>query len=370
MASRRKKTEEGGVSLDSLMDALTNVVAVLILILILLQVDVSNTVEKLLGELQPATPEQIEAALQKQQALQNEITRQQDLLKAPAPSPQLIQQVEQDLALLEKSIEESKSKLMDLTKLRELAAKTQAEADAEKIKTDTILNEIARLESLLDQTPKPTPPPSTVVRIPNSRPIPEDANIYYCYIHGDQVHLVDTMDLKERVMALFERNKREFIRERINEHRKPDRIIYDQQKIVDFFAKQKLNVRKQTHTVPYNKPWTRLNAHLSFDPKNGDASLADMKKPKGRFHNICNLLSSYPRRVLIFKVHPNGFATYLKAREIADSYRIPCGWEIDGSTAVNLPLDFEVNRLEEPPPPNPNAPPPKPAPPGPKRQLD
>ena len=50
MASRRKKTEEGGVNLDSLMDALTNVVAVLILILILLQVDVSNTVEKLLGD--------------------------------------------------------------------------------------------------------------------------------------------------------------------------------------------------------------------------------------------------------------------------------------------------------------------------------
>jgi|688.fasta_scaffold37537_4 hypothetical protein len=368
MASRRKKNEEGGVNLDSLMDALTNVVAVLILILILLQVDVSNTVEKLLGELKPATPEQIEAAQQKQQQLQKEITKQQDLLKAPAPTPQLIQQVEQDLSLLEKSLEDNKSKLLDLNKLRELAAKTKTEADAEKTKTDTILNEIARLEALLDQTPKPTPPPSTVVRIPNSRPIPEDANLYYCYIHGDQAHLVDTIDLKDRVMDLFERNKRNFVRERIKVSRKPDRIIYDQQKIVDFFATQKLSIRKQTHTVPFNKPWTRLNAHITFDPKIGDASLADMNLPKGRFHNICNLVSSYQRRVLIFKVHPNGFATYLKAREIADSYRIPCGWEIDANTAINIPLDFEVNRLEEPPPPNPN--PPAPPPPGPKRQLD
>lgn len=373
MASRRKKPEEGGVSLDSLMDALTNVVAVLILILILLQVDVSNTVGKLLGELKPATPEQLETARQTHADLLSQIARQQATLAAPAPDPEALLQAERDLALLEKSDQENQQRLLELNRLRQLAEKTRADADAEKRKTDTLVLEIARLEALLDQTPKPAPPPSTIVRIPNSRPIPEDANLYYCYIHGDQAHFVDTIDLKTRVMDLFDRNKRDFVHERVKVARKPDRIIYDQQKVVDFFAQQDLNIRKQTHTVPFNKPWTRLNARIEFDPKNGDASLEDMNRPKGRFHNICNLLSSYPRRVLIFKVHPNGFATYLKAREIADSYRIPSGWEIDGNTAVNIPLDFEVNRLEQPPPPDPDAPKPPPAPPAPpapKRQLD
>jgi hypothetical protein len=54
--------------------------------------------------------------------------------------------------------------------------------------------------------------------------------------------------------------------------------------------------------------------------------------------------------VLIFKVNPNGFATYLKAREIADSMNIPCGWEIDGNAYYQERLDFAVNNLEAPPP--------------------
>jgi hypothetical protein len=69
--------------------------------------------------------------------------------------------------------------------------------------------------------------------------------------------------------------------------------------------------------------------------------------------------------VLLFQVNPDGFATYLKAREIADRYRIPCGWEINGNTAVSSPLEFEVNRLEDPPPGKPPT-----GPPPPKRQLD
>jgi hypothetical protein len=58
--ARRTGNNEPGVNMDSLMDALTNVVAVLILILILLQVDVGQAVDKLLGDLKPASPEQIE----------------------------------------------------------------------------------------------------------------------------------------------------------------------------------------------------------------------------------------------------------------------------------------------------------------------
>jgi hypothetical protein len=100
----------------------------------------------------------------------------------------------------------------------------------------------------------------------------------------------------------------------------------------------------------------------------GDASLADMQDPKGKFQALVNKLSSLPKVVLLFQVNPDGFATYLKAREIVDRYRIPCGWEINGNTYTQSPLDFEVNRLEEPPKPPPAPPGDKPPPP--KRQLD
>lgn len=93
----------------------------------------------------------------------------------------------------------------------------------------------------------------------------------------------------------------------------------------------------------------------------------DMQVVDGRFHRICNLVSSYPNRVLIFRIDAAGFGTYLKAREIADSYRIPCGWEMDSNPYHSEKLPFEVNRLDPLPPADPNAPP---QPPKPSRQLD
>lgn len=74
-----------------------------------------------------------------------------------------------------------------------------------------------------------------------------------------------------------------------------------------------------------------------------------MEQPKGRFHKVCEFVKQTQFSVIIFKVNPNGFATYLKAREIADSMNIPCGWEIEWNNAHQAMLPFGVNRLEEPP---------------------
>ena len=168
-------------------------------------------------------------------------------------------------------------------------------------------------------------------------------------------------------MEAFDREARNLIRERVKVKGARDRVIYDQEKTVAFFASKNWNVRNQTITVPFNRPWTRLNFRIEFDPAKGDASLDDMNQPDGRFHRMMKLVRSYRNGVLMFRVRPDGFETYLKAREIADEMRMPCGWEIDGNNAYAEPLEFEVNRLEEPP----AAPPPKEKPvPRPKRVLD
>lgn len=367
MARRNRSTDAEGLNLDSLMDALTNVVAVLILILILLQVDVGQTVDRILGNLKPATEKEIATATDDLAKARRDLDRQRKALDAPPPAPEQIAKVRADLSLLDKDASAKQAKLLEHGKLVALYNKTKAEADAELAKTNKLLEEIRKLTALLDQTPVPKAPSATVVRIPDSRDIPEDANIYYCVIRDDTAHLVDLVTAKAEVMRDFERRQREFFRELIKVKGKTDRRIYDQEKVVKYFATRNLNVRNQRVTVPYNRPWTRLNVRIDIDPKKGDATKADIETPKGRFHAICNKVASYPKRVLIFKVHPNSFAAYLKAREIADQYRIPCGWEIDANTAFSLPLDFEVNRLEEPPKPQPGAQPPKPAP---KRKLD
>ncbi|MES2981731.1 MAG: hypothetical protein V4727_05395 [Verrucomicrobiota bacterium] len=364
--ARRKSNDEQGVSMDSLMDALTNVVAVLIVILILLQVDVGQTVERMLNELEPATPEQIELALQEKQKVMEQISKQQELLKAPEPTPQEIGAIQADLSILEASLKNNEMSLMEISALRKKVEEQKTIESAEKTKTDAILAEIARIKAQIDQTPIPKAPEATVVRIPNSRDIPESAQIFYCFIQQDQALLVDAIEGKELIMAEMKRHERTLIHSVKKVPKKPDVTTYDQEKVVSHFKQRDLKIRNLNLTVPYNKPRTYLHMRITFDPKKGDASLADMEQPKGRFHKVCEFVRNTPRSVIIFKVHPNGFATYLKAREIADDMNIPCGWEIDTNNAYQERLDFRVNNLEEPPP---QTTPAKPNP-TPKRKLD
>lgn len=348
--ARRKSNDEQGVSMDSLMDALTNVVAVLIVILILLQVDVGQTVERMLNELEPATPEQIELAQQEKQKIADQISKQQELLKAPEPTPQEIGAIQADLSILEISLKNQEQSLMEISALRKKLDEQKKIESAEKQKTDTILAEIARIKAQIDQTPIPKAPEATVVKIPNSRDIPESAQIFYCFIHEDQATLVDAIEGEKLIMAELKRHERTLVHSVKKIPKKPDLVIYDQEKVVSHFKQRDLKIRNLSVTVPYNKPRNYLHMRITFDPKKGDASLADMEQPKGRFHKVCEFVRNTPRSVIIFKVHPNGFATYLKAREIADDMNIPCGWEIDGNSAYQEMLPFRVNNLEEPPP--------------------
>ena len=70
--ARRRNSGGDGVSLDSLMDALTNVVAVLILVLLLVSADVKQKVEQFFDDIEPATPEQIEESKKKIEELEKE----------------------------------------------------------------------------------------------------------------------------------------------------------------------------------------------------------------------------------------------------------------------------------------------------------
>ena len=351
--ARRKPTDEQGVSMDSLMDALTNVVAVLIVILLLLQTNVKQTVEKFLGDLTPATPEQIETAKEQKAELSAQLQRQQELFKRPKPTEQEISAARADLSLLEKSIEKNKAALLELSELRKRVDAERKIEEAEQKKTEPILAEIARLKALLDQTPVPKAPEPTVVKLPNSREIPESAVVFHIHTFKDQIHLIDIEQARRMIMEEFDFHERSLFRELKRIPGKPDVRVYDQEKVVRHFAGKNLKVRKQGISVPYNKPWTRLNFRVTFDPNEGDATLADLEVPRGRFHNICDYIKRTPRAVVIFKVHPNSFATYLKAREIADQMLIPSGWEIDGNAFYQGRLEFLVNNLEQPPPPSP-----------------
>ena len=352
MARKSNSGSGDGINLDSLMDALTNVVAVLILVLILVQADVSRKVAKFIEDLQPATPEQVEQS----KKLLEEIVRKKESidgkLKKDAPTPEQIEEEKRRIALLEESIETNDKLLADLNELKILEAKVRKERDTENEAAVLIQEEIAKLEAQLDQTPVLTPPPPAEVTIPNSRPIPPKAVVYHALAIRDRIHMIDP----NTPLALFEdefkKHKRDWLVERIKQQG-TDRSIYDQTKIAEHFKNFDFkNTQGQKVDLAANPFWIRLQIVITPDLEKGGTPIDELEKRGSEFSKTAASLMSNSRAVVLFHVNPDSFNAYLKGRGLLDKAKIPAGWEVwSGNSWRETIPDLEVKRLQEPPPP-------------------
>jgi len=332
------------------MDALTNVVAVLILVLILVQADVSQKVVEFLEGLKPATPEQVVVSSKKVVDLEKERKRLDQMLSRKAPSPEEVEAEKRQLALLEKSREERKDLLVNLQELQKLAKESRFERDAEAKKTATIQDEIAKLEALLDETPVLKVDP-TVVGIPASRRVPQSAEVYHAIVIHDRVHFIDPFTPIELFEDEFRKAKRNFPNKRIK-RQGADRYIYESGPIVTHFEGFNFrNSRNQHVKIVAYATSTRLHLIVSPDRKNGGSSLDELKKPKSVFARVLDKLRLNSRAVLIFHVHPNSFNAYLQARRLTDKARVAAGWEVRGMNSYSVVIpEIEIKRQKEPAP--------------------
>ncbi len=367
--AKRRHGQEAELPFVALMDTMTNVVGVLTIVLVMVGISIAHAVKKILTANPPATAAQVATAQTSVNQLKAELAAAAQV--AALPTLPDSGDIAARLVQLEAQVQEKNLKLFDLPVLNQELATKSAELSLQQTELSALITERDRLRVLLAAPPQPMPPHAKIIRIPSSRDIPKDANVYHCFVRKDQVYLVDPISAKEMLMHEFDHEKNSLIKHRIKVPKAKDRIIYDQQKVLNLFAAKPLAIRGQKITVPPNTYGNQLVFNIELPPS-GDASLADMENPKGRFQALAYILRSYPKIVLWFQVNPDGFATYLKARDIADRNHIPCGWDINGNNSLTTLLDFEVNPLAPPPPapPPPPGPPPVPGPPPPKPQLD
>lgn len=369
MARRRNSNDGGGINLDSLMDALTNVVAVLILVLVLVQMDVTKTVVQFFENLEPATPEQVEQVRKEVEEVEGKLKKQEALLTQDPPTPEEIEEEKRQLALLEKDAKINKELLADLEQVKALERKLRVERDIEQAETTRLQKEIAKLEAQLDATPILVSVP-TEVSIPNSRPVPNNADMYYALVFADRVHLIDPFTPLDLFESEFRKHKKDWELERIRRQGR-DRYIYDQTKIVEHFKDFDFkNSRGQSVTISPNIYGTRLFIEIKPNKEEGGTSLEELKGTNTKFERAMITLARNRQAVIMFYVNPASFNSYLLARPVADKQRVPAGWEVRGGESYRLMIpELEVRRLKEPPPPDPNKKPKK-QPPGIKPTLD
>lgn len=394
MATRRKRVDDDGSSLDSLMDALTNVVAVLIFVLLLVNCDVSQKVVKMMEDLVPVTEEEMSKLKEMLKNLELDKKKLEDLKNQKPPSQDEIDAMQKALLMKQELLKNKKSQIdlnnKSIAELQKLHDQTLAERDAEKKETDELMAEIERLEALLDTTPVLKEIPATEITIPATRPIPEDAYVYYAYVADNRVHLLDPLKIDEIVAEEIEKNKKNLLapkeekekekeddkdKERSRDRKssrerdkKEEPPVLDQAKTIDFLSKLDFKLppgQRLTFSIPPHG--ATFGYRLNPDYRNGGTTLEELKNPNNTFAQALSRIRP-PNEVVIFRVSPESMMTYALAREFVENRKIPCGWEVvdrnhvDGSRRTEFSKALEGFRgkpTATPPPRDPNYKPPE-----------
>ncbi|MEQ1860401.1 MAG: hypothetical protein ABMA13_10735 [Chthoniobacteraceae bacterium] len=370
--ARRKSGGAAGVNLDSLMDTLTNVVGILIIILILVQINVSQALKKIVSELPPVSIEELQEIKEeaKKQEIEHEKLKQSisRIVAQEAKDKTELAKLEPQLKVAETTAAQTKTPLLDLDSLRKQIEDRKKQLDVQKKAVDTALAEQQRLKAVLDTTPVVAPPAAKIVRIPNSRPLPEKAKLERYLVSGGQLFYLDIDAAMKLVLADFQQAKSRLEKERTKDAKGATKIIYDQEKVAKHFEQRRLSLRNLDIKIVVSKTSTR--AVLQLHPRAGQGEpLAAAMQITSRFQNDLRRYKG-TASVVWFHVARDSFEHYLRAREICDQQGVGAGWEVASTPLYAEGItEFDVNRLAEPPP----APVPAPGVPviaAPKKKLD
>jgi hypothetical protein len=382
MPQRRKVVEEDTSSLDSLMDALTNVVAVLIFVLLLVNCEVSQKVVQMMEDLVPASPEEIQRLKDMLKQLEIDKKKLEELKKLPPPPKVDLDSINQKISALKALIQNKKSAIdmnnKNIAELQKLHDEKLAARDAEQVKANAMMEEIASLEAMLDTTPVAKAIPATEITIPATRPIPEGAKVHYAYIINDRAYFVDLPKYMEEVAEIVDKLKddkgnhiatgekseeeedkklsaaeRRAKREKEKDDAKKEKpVVFDRDKVLPILN-EKLNkiLSPGLRGSVNSQPWfggARMD--IGFDPKGGTPVEALSQPTNGFASDISKLRP--PNDVLMFVVDAPSMYAYALAREIAEKKGIPIGWSIalpnECFSRTDIP-DLAVNVTGPPP---------------------
>jgi hypothetical protein len=171
----KKSSSSGGseLNLDSLMDAVTNVVGVLMIVFVVMAINTARIVQKILSDLPPVTEQEAQKMKDQVNALPPPIADPKKIEEEKIKAQTDLQKVLEELKTVDTADLAKKFKEMDLDSYKKQLEEAKKKREANKAATDKLLAEVERLKALLDQTPVFTPPPATVIRLPNPRPYPK-----------------------------------------------------------------------------------------------------------------------------------------------------------------------------------------------------
>ena len=365
----RRRPEDAEPSFDSLLDAMTNVVGILVIILVVTQLGVKEAVERIDASLPDISAEQLEAIkkeLEDTKKLKAEI--EDDAAKLPQPpinNDELKQKVEKlkQQAQADPMTRELEKLLKELAEQKKLNKAIEDELRKLQEEYQKLLVKLKRTPDISGASAP------AIVQLPNPREAPKNATAVYVLVKEGRIAVVDAVGMKETLHERILKAPTAVGAERPDKDQRDGKkhIEVDRDKLKTFVSQ--LGLGKPMLDVSFRyvheKRWKHLL--ISIDERAGE-TMKQINLPSSRFQSQLRTLKGKP---IYFRylVDRNSFELYLKARQMSERAGIPAGWLLsDGKEwATGIPWQVKIRGELPPPPPDPNAPKPKPKP---NLQLD
>jgi hypothetical protein len=374
--ARKSKPHDEELPFVALMDTMTNVVGVLIIVLVMIGIGLAKSVKKVLSEL-PLVSEEEHVKLKEELA---KIDTSHDPAEVAAETAKLQKELEKTLEAL-KDLEAAQAKnpvvLEDLDKLIKQLDSLRKERDQRKLTVAQMLAEIDKLKIKLDTTPPYVPPPGIAIRLPNPKPMPDQAELQRVLVTEGKLHFVKEKDFAKAVEEELKNGNESYTTKR-ETVKGPDgkplmkkgstgqpapvkKLTFDAAKMANFFNRANVgnkDVKVEVSQIP-NSP----NIQLNIVPKpTGGETIEQAKKMSSAFRTQLHALKSNPKAVVWFHVCKDSIPAYLMARDLVDLDSIPVGWEMWDKPNFTQRISPEYLVEYTPPPPAPpSAAPAKPA---------
>jgi hypothetical protein len=308
-----------------------------------------------------------------------------------------LKKAEDELHALEGEKSKNPNAMIDLDKLtKELEAKHK-ERDQRKVAVQKMLEDIEKLKIQLDNTPRYQPPPPTTIRLPNPRPLPDNATVHRVFISDGKIsylnsdalfHLIEEKlkdDSRAKEMGVLKRENLKGPDGKPLTKKGPNgatiiqrHSTFDPARLSAYFD-EFFNRRKPGSKDPNRDVLVKVlsspnqpTIQMEITPRRESGDRPEQQRnTTSPFRTFLRAAAKDPQSVVWFHVSRDSIAAYHMAREIADFEKVPVGWEIMDKPIYRKPFpgDYMVPFTEAPPtpPPPPGTPaptkiaPPKPA---------
>jgi hypothetical protein len=367
--ARKAKPHDEELPFVALMDTMTNVVGVLIIVLVMIGIGLAKSVKKVLSEL-PLVSEEEHVQLKEELA---KIDTSHDPADVAAETAKLQTDLEKAVEAL-KEAESAQAKnpivLEDLDKLLKQIDSLRKERDQRKLTVSELLAEIDKLKIKLDTTPAYVPPPGITIRLPNPKPMPEQAELQRVLVSENKLVFLREKDFAKAVEEELRNGNSDYTTRR-ETVKGPDgkvlmkkgstgqpapvrKLTFDPLKMANFFTRANVGNRDVKVEVAQIPSSPNIQLTLTLKPTGGE-TVEQARKMSSAFRSQLHALKANPKAVIWFHVCKDSIPAYLGARDLVDLDGIPVGWEMWDKPTFTQKISQEYLVEYNAPPPAPAA---------------